>query len=184
VPRWRGRAGNQGSHLPPLEKALQEHADRGHETHEGTGEGERLTEKTSPSQPWTREHLHPLKEVSGEPSEHGPQTNYHQARIREAQSPRTPACRVIGQPRSTQRYLGWKTERDRPLTEETILFSKENPRYGYPEGVGACEASESFGVNKKQVYGSLESRVAGLKEPAAQRKRRCLLGVSENGCTK
>jgi|SRR5215207_3311802 len=32
------RAGDQQSRLPPLEKALLEHADRSHETHENTGE--------------------------------------------------------------------------------------------------------------------------------------------------
>jgi putative transposase len=91
------------------------------------------------------------------------------------------ACRVIGQPRSTQRYLlGQKAERDRPLMERMIVFSKENPRYGYRR-VWALLRREGFEINKKRVHRLW--REAGLKVPTKQRKRR-RLGLSENGCTK
>jgi putative transposase len=90
------------------------------------------------------------------------------------------ACRVIGQPRSTQRYLGQKAERDRPLMERMIVLSKENPRYGYRR-VWALLRREGFEINKKRVHRLW--REAGLKVPTKQRKRR-RLGASENGCTR
>ncbi len=90
------------------------------------------------------------------------------------------ACRVIGQPRSTQRYLGQKAERDRPLMERMVVLSKENPRYGYRR-VWALLRREGFEINKKRVHRLW--REAGLKVPTKQRKRR-RLGASENGCTR
>jgi putative transposase len=91
-------------------------------------------------------------------------------------------CKVIGQPRSTQRYLGRKAERDRPLTERMIVLSKKNPRYGYRR-VWALLRREGFRVNKKRVYRLW--REEGLRIPSGQRKRkRKRLGASENGCTR
>ncbi len=90
------------------------------------------------------------------------------------------ACRVIGQPRSTQRYAGRKSERDLPLLERMVELSEENPRYGYRR-VWALLRREGFEVNKKRVHRLW--REAGLKVPGKQRKRR-RLGSSENGCTR
>jgi transposase InsO family protein len=93
------------------------------------------------------------------------------------------ACKVIGQARSTQRYLGRKAQRDKPLTQRMIALSKENPRYGYRR-VWALLKREGFRVNKKRVYRLW--REEGLRVPGGQRKkrRRLLLGSSENGCTR
>jgi transposase InsO family protein len=78
------------------------------------------------------------------------------------------ACRVIGQPRSTQRYLGQKAERDRPLMERIIVLSKENPRYGYRR-VWALLRREGFEINKKRVHRLW--REAGLKVPTKNSAR-------------
>jgi putative transposase len=92
------------------------------------------------------------------------------------------ACRVIGQPRSTQRYTDRKTEKDRPLLEMMVMLSRENPRYGYRR-VWALLRREGWSVNKKRVHRLW--REEGLKVPHKQRKRRRLAkleDVSENGC--
>jgi len=92
------------------------------------------------------------------------------------------ACKVIGQPRSTQRYLGCTSaDRDEPLIKRMIALSKENPRYGYRR-VWALLRREGWRVNAKRVLRLW--REEGLKVPEKQRKRRRLSGSSENGCTR
>jgi putative transposase len=41
------------------------------------------------------------------------------------------ACRVLGQPRSTQRYARQKGKKDHILKERMVVLSRENPRYSY-----------------------------------------------------
>jgi putative transposase len=87
---------------------------------------------------------------------------------------------VIGQPRSSQRYAGRKTERNRRLAERMVGLSRENPRYGYGR-VWALLRREGWPVNKKRMHRLW--RQEGLKVPEKQRKRRRLLlllgGVQE-----
>jgi putative transposase len=92
------------------------------------------------------------------------------------------ACRVVGQPRSSQRYISMKTGKDAALVERMVALSIENPRYGYRR-VWALLSREGWAVNKKRVQRLW--REAGLKVPASRvRKRRRLTGTSENGCTR
>jgi putative transposase len=89
---------------------------------------------------------------------------------------------VIGQHRSSQRYVGRKAERDRALAKRMVELSRENPRYGYRR-VWALLRREGWQLNKKRVHRLW--RKEGLKVPERQRKRRSLLmGKSENGCTR
>jgi putative transposase len=89
---------------------------------------------------------------------------------------------VIGQPRSSQRYVGRKADQDRGLVEQIVRLSRENPRYGYRR-VWAMLRREGWQVNKKRVHRLW--REEGLKVPQKQRKRRRLAeGGSENGCTR
>ena len=90
---------------------------------------------------------------------------------------------MIGQPRSSQRYVGSKTQRDRRLAERMVRLSQENPRYGYRR-VWALLRREGWLVNKKRVHRLW--REEGLKVPEKQHKRQRLpiLGQSENGCTR
>ena len=91
------------------------------------------------------------------------------------------ACRVLGQPRSTQRYARQKGKKDRILKERMVVLSRENPRYGYRR-VWALLRREGWLVNKKRLYRLW--REEGLKVPdKAQRKRR-RLGDTENSCTR
>ena len=63
-----------------------------------------------------------------------------------------------------------------------IEFARENPRYGYRR-VWALLRREGWPVNKKRVHRLW--REEGLKVTERQHKRRrLLLGESENGCTR
>ena len=89
---------------------------------------------------------------------------------------------MIGQHRSSQRYAGRKAERDRRLAKRMVELSRENPRYGYRR-VWALLRREGWPVNKKRVHRLW--RQEGLKVPQKQcKRRRLLLGESENGCTR
>ena len=90
------------------------------------------------------------------------------------------ACQAVGQPRSTQRYVGRKAEGDRPLLERMGTLSEENPRYGYRR-VWALLKREGWLANKKRIHRLW--REEGLRVPQKQHKRRRYSeGASENGC--
>lgn len=61
------------------------------------------------------------------------------------------ACQAVGQPRSTQRYVGRKADGDRPMLERMVALSKDNPRYGYRR-IWALLKREGCPVNKKRVH--------------------------------
>ena len=92
------------------------------------------------------------------------------------------ACRVLEQPRSSQRYVPTKLGKDAALAERMVTLSHENQRYGYRR-VWALLRREGWLANKKRVQRLW--REAGLRVPASrERKRRRLTGTSENGCTR
>ncbi len=90
------------------------------------------------------------------------------------------ACRVIDQPRSSQRHASEKATKDAALSRRMVALSRKNPRYGYRR-VWALLRREGWEVNKKRVQRLW--READLKVPARQHKRR-RVGSSHNGCTK
>ena len=91
------------------------------------------------------------------------------------------ACRMVGQPRSSQRYVSAKAGKDVSLSQRMIALSHENPRYGYRR-VWALLRREGWAVNKKRVQRL--SREADLKVPALKERKRRRMGTSENGCTR
>ncbi len=91
------------------------------------------------------------------------------------------ACRVVEQPRSTQRHTSEKTTKEAALVERMVALSRQNPRYGYRR-VWALLRREGWEVNKKRVQRLW--REQGLKVPQKQHKSRRLLAGSENGVTK
>ncbi len=92
------------------------------------------------------------------------------------------ACRVLEQPRSSQRYVGEKAGKDAALVERMAALSVENPRYGYRR-VWALLRREGWEANKKRVQRLW--READLRVPRKQHKKRRLpLGTSENGCAR
>ena len=88
------------------------------------------------------------------------------------------ACRVVDQPRSSQRYLSTKADKDAALAQMIVVLSGQNPRYGYRR-VWALLRREGWEVNKKRVHRLW--READLKVPAGRRRKRQRLGSSENG---
>ena len=91
------------------------------------------------------------------------------------------ACRVLEQPRSSQRYVSTKAGKDTALVKRMVALSRENPRYGYRR-VWAVLGREGWEVNKKRVQRLW--REAGLKVPVKKERKRRRLGPSENGCTR
>lgn len=91
------------------------------------------------------------------------------------------ACRVVGQSRSSQRYVSTKAGKDGAVLQRLLALSRENPRYGYRR-VWALLRREGWEVNKKRIQRLW--REAGLRVPTKERKRRRLTGTSENACTR
>jgi transposase InsO family protein len=60
------------------------------------------------------------------------------------------ACRVIGQPRSTQRYRVRNTDDEEMLTQRIIALASQYGRYGYRR-VTALLRQEGWLVNHKRV---------------------------------
>src|SRR5829696_10312039 len=180
APGSRQGAWYQRGHLPSVEESLRWYADGLYEAPAGAGEGER-----SPQEDRCRSgsgHQHPK---GGEPGKllspaRRRAAVKHVRRKLEISERR--ACRVIGQPRATQRYRSRRTTEDWALLKEILALSAKNPRYGYRR-VWALLRKEGFHVNKKRVHRLW--REAGLRVPARQRKRRRLrAGGSEDGCTR
>ena len=90
------------------------------------------------------------------------------------------ACRALGVPRSSQRYVGTERGREEELLLRIRALARENPRYG-SRRIRALLHREGWSVNLKRVHRLW--RREGLKVPQIQRKRR-RLGQSENGCTR
>ena len=90
------------------------------------------------------------------------------------------ACRALGVPRSSQRYVGAERGREEELLLRIRALARENPRYGYRR-IKALLVREGWSVNLKRVHRPW--RREGLKVPQLQRKRR-RLGQGENGCAR
>src|SRR5215207_463040 len=180
-----GPGGGQGtrhkrSYFPPLEEPVRCYEHQRSEAPQGAGEGE-----CSPQEASRREgagHRHPKGGEQGKllsPTRRSAAVEHVRQRLGVSERR---ACGVIGQPRSSQRYAGRKAERDRRLAERIVGLAQENPRYGYRR-VWALLRREGWPVNKKRVHRLW--RQEGLRVPDKQRKRRrLLLGESENGCTR
>ena len=91
------------------------------------------------------------------------------------------ACRVLEQPRSSQRYFGKKAGKDMALLQRMRTLSYENPRYGYRR-VWALLKREGWAVNRKRVQRLW--READLKVPAKKVRKRRRMGDSENAITR
>ena len=89
-------------------------------------------------------------------------------------------CRVLDQPRSTQRYLVYTRNDEKPLVQRMLTLVRRHPRYGYRR-IWALLRGDGFRVNVKRVYRLW--RKEGLKVPRKQHKRR-RLGHSGNGCVR
>jgi transposase InsO family protein len=87
------------------------------------------------------------------------------------------ACRVVGQPRATQRYQPQVHDDEAVLVERMHSLVRQHPRYGYRR-IWALLRQEGFRVNRKRLWRLW--RREGFKVPQKQRKKR-RLGHSANG---
>jgi transposase InsO family protein len=94
--------------------------------------------------------------------------------------PERRACRVLGQPRSTQRQEPTPREGEGRLVEQMLELVRRHPRFGYRR-VWALLRVAGFRVNQKRVYRLW--RREGLKVPQKKRKKR-RLSSSDNGCVR
>jgi transposase InsO family protein len=90
------------------------------------------------------------------------------------------ACRVLGQPRSTQRQMPKAKEDEGRLVARMLELVRQHPRYGYRR-IWALLRREGWRVNRKRVHRLW--RQQGLKVPRKQRKKR-RLGSSANSCVR
>ena len=89
------------------------------------------------------------------------------------------ACRVLGQPRSTQRYQSCRPQRDRTLLKEMRRISVRRPRFGCPRILDQLK-KRGWRVNHKRVHRLWKQEK--MQVPKKQTKRRRLPGHSGNGC--
>ena len=88
------------------------------------------------------------------------------------------ACRVLDQPRSSQRRKSEPKGDEAALAKRMLELVRRRPRFGYRR-IAALLRREGWRVNPKRVYRLW--RREGLKVPKKKRKRRSL-GLSENAC--
>lgn len=87
------------------------------------------------------------------------------------------ACRVLGQPRSTQRYEAEPDEYEARLVERMKELAASHPRWGHRR-IGALLREEGWQANRKRIQRLW--RAEGLRVPKAKkRKRRRLPGQAQ-----
>ena len=91
------------------------------------------------------------------------------------------ACRVLGQPRGTQRYRPKRPELDRPLIEAMRRVSDARPRFGC-ERVHPVLTQSGWSVGLSRVHRLWKQEQ--MQVPRRQRKRRRLPGRSANSCVR
>ncbi len=88
------------------------------------------------------------------------------------------ACKVLDQPRSTQRYEPQPRDDEAALVKAMLELVRQRPRFGYRR-IGRLLRRDGWQVSDTRVYRLW--RREGLKVPRKKRKKR-RLGTSENGC--
>ena len=78
------------------------------------------------------------------------------------------ACRIVGQPRSSQRREPVVAEDDAALRAELRAFSRERPRWGYRQAHQHL-LDRGWSINRKRVQRLW--REEGLRVPQKRRKR-------------
>lgn len=88
------------------------------------------------------------------------------------------ACKVLQQPRGTQRYQVRQRSDEPRLMARMLELVRQRPRFGYRR-IWALLREEGWRVNRKRIHRLW--RREGLKVPSKQRKKR-RLGASANAC--
>jgi len=87
------------------------------------------------------------------------------------------ACRALGQPRSTQRYLRKAKADESALLQAIEALVCQHPCYGY-RMIHALLVADGFQVGRDRVYRLWRHHGYGVKRKPGKKRR---LGVSENG---
>jgi len=90
------------------------------------------------------------------------------------------ACRVLDQPRTTQRYRPAPNEEETCLESRLLELVRAHPRYGYRR-MTVLLRREGWRINRKRVHRVW--RQQGLRVPQKARKKR-RLGHSGNSCVR
>jgi putative transposase len=88
------------------------------------------------------------------------------------------ACRVVGQPRRTQRYVAKRRDDEGQLVAAMLELVRAHPRYGYRR-IWAMLRRDGWRVNRKRIWRLWKQQ--GLKVPQKRLQKR-RLGRSANGC--
>ena len=88
-------------------------------------------------------------------------------------------CRVLGQPRSTQRYSSSRPRKDRELLAEMRRLARQRPRFGC-ERIFELLVGRGWKVNEKRVHRLWKQEA--MQVPKKQHRKRRLPGHSDNGC--
>jgi transposase InsO family protein len=88
------------------------------------------------------------------------------------------ACRVLDQPRSSQRFEGKPKDDDARLTKRILELVRQRPRWGYRR-IGQLLRREGETLNLKRMYRLWKA--AGLKVARKRRKKRAT-GQPQNAC--
>ncbi len=90
------------------------------------------------------------------------------------------ACKVLGQPRRTQRYVARQDDDEPSLIKRMLELVARHPRFGY-RMIWALLKLEGWHVNKKRIWRLWKQE--GLKVPQKKHKKRSI-GTAVNGCTR
>ena len=89
------------------------------------------------------------------------------------------ACRVLGQPRGTQRYQRHRAADERHLLEQMRRLARQRPRFG-SERIYEMLTAGGWHVNFKRVHRLWKQE--SMQVPRKLQRKRRLPGRSENGC--
>ena len=92
------------------------------------------------------------------------------------------ACRVLGQPRGTQRYQSLRPDDEPKLLHEMRSLARQRPRFG-AERIHKLLIEGDWRVNHKRIHRLWKRE--NMQVPGKQhRRRRLKLGGSENSCVR
>ena len=91
------------------------------------------------------------------------------------------ACRVLGQPRNTQRYHSRRADDEPALLHEMRLLARQRPRFGSGR-IYRLLTQRGWTVNEKRVHRLWKQE--HMQVPRKQHRKRRFPGGSENGCVR
>ena len=91
------------------------------------------------------------------------------------------ACRVLGQPRNTQRYQSRRVDDEPALLHEMRSLARQRPRFGSGR-IYRLLTQQGWAVNEKRGHRLWKRE--HMQVPRKQHRKRRFFGGSENGCVR